>query len=123
MGNEFKFDDNKPIYKQLVEQFTEKIINGVYEKESKLPSVREFALITNVNPNTVARALTYLEEKNLIETRRTNGKFVTDDEKIIEKEKEEVLNNKISNFLIDMKKFNITKEEVIDYLKKYEEEL
>lgn len=123
MENEFIFDDNKPIYKQLVDQLTEKIVNDVYKAGTKLPSVREFALITNVNPNTVARALTYLEEKNLIETRRTNGKFVTDDKLIIEQIKKEIIEDKITNFLDDMKKFDITKKELINYLKKYREEV
>lgn len=123
MENGFLFDDNKPIYKQLVDQLTEKIVNEVYKTGDKLPSVREFALITNVNPNTVARALTYLEEKKLIETRRTSGKFVTDDKSIIDQVKKEVISNKINNFLDDMKRFNITKEELINYLKKYKEEV
>ena len=53
MEEKFIFSDNIPIYKQLLEQLTEKIIIGTYEPGSKLPSVREFALITGVNPNTV----------------------------------------------------------------------
>ena len=90
MEEKFIFSDNIPIYKQLLEQLTEKIIIGTYEPGSKLPSVREFALITGVNPNTVQRALTELEEKSLIITKRTSGKFVTEDKKIINKMKRQI---------------------------------
>ena len=96
MEEKFIFSDNIPIYKQLLEQLTEKIIIGTYEPGSKLPSVREFALITGVNPlNTVQRALTELEEKSLIITKRTSGKFVTEDKKIINKMKKEVLQSTV----------------------------
>lgn len=114
---EFLFDDTKPIYKQLVEELTHKIIIGYYKKGSKLPSVRDLALMTKVNPNTVQRALAELEQNNLIITKRTNGKFITEDEKIIEKTRKEILKETVDKFLINMKKINISKEEIISYLK------
>mgnify|MGYP000004715357 FL=1 len=116
MEEKFIFSDNIPIYKQLLEQLTEKIIIGTYEPGSKLPSVREFALITGVNPNTVQRALTELEEKSLIITKGTSGKFVTEDKKIISKMKKEVLQSTVDDFLKNMKKLNVSKEEIISYL-------
>lgn len=116
MGLEFIFDDNKPIYKQLVEQLTQKIILGVYPAGSKLPSVRELALITKVNPNTVQRALAELEGKNLVVTKRTSGKFVTDDQEMIKNMHKHILKEIVDGFLLDMEKLNISKEEVISYL-------
>ena len=77
---------------------------------------REFALITGVNPNTVQRALTELEEKSLIITKRTSGKFVTEDKKIISKMKKEVLQSTVDDFLKNMQKLNVSKEEIISYL-------
>ena len=98
MEEKFIFSDNIPIYKQLLEQLTEKIIIGTYEPGSKLPSVRE------------------LEEKSLIITKRTSGKFVTEDKKIINKMKKEVLQSTVDDFLKNMKKLNVSKEEIISYL-------
>ena len=92
MEEKFIFSDNIPIYKQLLEQLTEKIIIGTYEPGSKLPSVREFALKCKVNPNTIKKELTSLEEEKLIFTERTNGKNVTNDTKLIEKIKKELAN-------------------------------
>jgi len=51
----------------------------------KLPSVRDFALQFKVNPNTIQKALGELESENLIYTERTNGKYVTTDQKLIER--------------------------------------
>lgn len=61
-----------------VDIFAERLKPG-----GRLPSVRDFAFVLNVNPNTVQRALNELEEKGLIFTERTNGKFVTEDKKLI----------------------------------------
>ena len=61
-----------------------------------MPSVRELALIMKVNPNTMQKALAELEDEKLIYTERTNGKYVTEDEKLIEKTKKK--NFRMVNF-------------------------
>lgn len=113
----FEFDDSKPIYKQLVEQFKIAIITNTYETGEKLPSVRDYALELRVNPNTINRALLELEDDGLIITKRTNGKFVTDDRKIIEKVKKELAKGTIDKFIIDMNNLNISKKEIIELIK------
>lgn len=57
---------------------------GRLEPGDKLSSVRDFACTFQVNPNTVQKALSELEEEGLIFTERTNGKYVTTDRKIID---------------------------------------
>lgn len=73
---EFTFDDARPVYLQMAEQIENAIIAGLLAPGSKLPSVRELASVSKTNPNTVQKALHLLEEKQLICTRRTSGKFV-----------------------------------------------
>ena len=77
------FDNNTPIYIQLLEYIKTYIISGKLNSGDKLPSVRDFASMFKVNPNTMQKALAELEEEKLIYTERTNGKFVTNDKKII----------------------------------------
>ena len=113
----FEFDDSKPIYKQLVEQLKIAIITNTYEIGEKLPSVRDYALELRVNPNTINRALLELEDDGLIITKRTNGKFVTDDKKVIEKVKKELAKETINKFIIDMNNLNISKKEIIELIK------
>lgn len=110
------FDNERPIYIQLVELIRIDIVSGKYEKGSKLPSVRELALTMKVNPNTMQKALVELENEKLIYTERTNGKYVTEDEKKLEKIKKQLAQEKVNNYLNSMKSIGINYEDAIRYL-------
>ena len=112
----FEFDNNIPIYIQLVEQLKNHIISGNIKPGERLPSVRELALLTKVNPNTMQKALVELEELSLIYTERTNGKYVTTDSNLINKYKEEHAKYLTENYFLNMEKLGITKEEATKYL-------
>ena len=110
------FDNNIPIYLQLLEYVKTYIISGQIKSGEKLPSVREFANMFKVNPNTMQKALVELEEQKLIYTERTNGKYVTKDEKIIAKLKEEYARDITSKYFESMNKIGIDKTRAINYL-------
>ena len=112
----FDFDNNIPIYIQLVEQIKISIISGIIKPGERLPSVRDLALKSKVNPNTMQKALTELEDLKLIYTERTNGKFVTENEELIENVKKELANQKVQKYFQDMNKLGINKEDAIKYL-------
>ena len=105
----FKFDNNTPIYIQLVEQLKINIISGKIKSGERLPSVRDLALQNKVNPNTMQKALVELEELSLIYTERTNGKFVTEDTKLIEKYKKQYADELTNKYLSNYKKFETLK--------------
>lgn len=113
---DYIFDNERPIYAQLVEKIRIEIISGKLKSGERLPSVRELALTARVNPNTMQKALVELENKGLVYTERTNGKFVTKDQKLIEKIKKEKAKEKVNNYLNDMKNIGISYEESIKYL-------
>lgn len=113
---EFSFDNNIPIYIQLLEYLKIYLISGVFKSGDKLPSVREFATIFKVNPNTMQKALSELESMKLIYTERTNGKYVTKDEKIIEKLKDEYAITLAKSYFEGMKKIGLGKADSIKYL-------
>ena len=92
------------------------IVSGKFKKGQKLPSVRELALIMKVNPNTMQKALAELENEKLIYTERTNGKFVTEDEKMIEKTKKQLAQEKVNNYLNSMESIGISYESAVKYL-------
>ena len=114
----FVFDNDRPIYIQLVEQLRLFILSGKLSEGERLPSVRELAVIAKVNPNTMQKALVELEDDKLIYTERTNGKFVTDDKKLLKKFREELAKEKVITFVDDMKFIGFSKEEIIEYLRK-----
>lgn len=114
----FKFDNNIPIYIQLVEQLKIYIISGKINSGERLPSVRELALLTKVNPNTMQKALVELEQLKLVYTERTNGKFVTTDETLINKYKKKYADELSNKYFTNMELIGFNKNETIDYLKK-----
>ena len=113
---DYIFDNERPIYIQLVEMLRKEIVSGKLKTGERLPSVRELALTAKVNPNTMQKALVELENEGLVYTERTNGKFVTQDNKLIEKIKKELAKEKVNNYLNDTKNIGITYEESITYL-------
>lgn len=114
----YVFDNERPIYLQLVEFIRIEIVSGKYKKGQKIPSIRELALLMKVNPNTMQKALTELENEKLIYTERTNGKYVTNDEKLIEKVKNELAYKVIESYFRQMKEIGINNDLAIKYLKR-----
>ena len=88
------FDNERPIYIQLVEKIRIEIISGKLKSGERIPSVRELALTARVNPNTMQKALVELENEGLVYTERTNGKFVTENKELIERIKKELAKEK-----------------------------
>ncbi len=113
---EYVFDNERPIYIQLVEMIRIDIVSGKFKKGQKLPSVRELALAMKVNPNTMQKALVELENENLVYTERTNGKYVTQDEKLIENAKKELAGEKVNNYLNSMRSIGISYDSAVRYL-------
>ena len=113
---EYVFDNDRPIYIQLVEMIRISIVSGKFKKGERLPSVRELALMMKVNPNTMQKALVEVEEEKLIYTERTNGKYVTEDEKLIEKVKKQLAQEKVNNYLNSMESIGISYELAVEYL-------
>lgn len=114
--NILKFDSGVPIYLQIMEKIKLDIIIGKYKLGDRLPSVRELAALYKVNPNTVQKALSLLEEEKLIYTERTTGKFITDDKNKILATRKELANNLTTDYVKAMKNLNLTTKEIIKYI-------
>jgi GntR family transcriptional regulator len=69
---------NEPIYGQIVAQVSRAIAKGEVSTGDKLPAVRTLAGELVINPNTVARAYTVLEQQGLVNTKTGSGTFVAD---------------------------------------------
>ena len=100
---EWKLNDDRPIWLQLTEQMTRRIITGVYPPGSKLPPVRELAAEAGVNPNTMQRALAQLEAEGLVYTERTTGRFVTEDTALLEQLRDETARAMTAEYLEKMR--------------------
>lgn len=113
----FSFDNERPIYLQIVEQLEVMIISGKLPPSSKLPPVRELAARARVNPNTIQRALLELERKNLIYTERTNGKFVSKNLARLVDSREKYIKNRVADFVVEMHTLGLDERELIRIIK------
>lgn len=116
-----EFNNNIPIYIQVLDYVKAYIISGQIKCGDKLPSVRELSVLFKINPNTMQKALLELEEMGLIYTERTNGKYVTNDKKLVDKLKYEYAKSIVDDYFNKMDKIGISKKEAIDYLKERNE--
>ncbi|MDU5977765.1 MAG: GntR family transcriptional regulator [Finegoldia magna] len=108
-----QFDDNKPIYIQIVDYFKYKIIRQELKSSDKIPSVRETAKELNVNPNTVQRAYAELESYGVTMSKRGLGSFVDVDDDKLKALKNDMAQQLIDDFLNEMYQMNMPKEKLI----------
>ena len=110
------FKENRPIFQQIYDTIVIRILNGTYPKGGKLPSVREMAEEAGVNPNTMQRAMSQLEDTGLAITNRTSGRVVTTDEELLKKIKREYAAAAAEDFLQEMKKLGISQEDAVSLI-------
>lgn len=110
---EWQIDNNKPVYIQLVEQLKMKIISGEIELDSKLDSVRNLAAEAMVNPNTMQKALAELERQGFVYSKRTSGRFVTDDKVLIDRERKNLVKDSVKASLETLINLGYTDEEIM----------
>lgn len=93
------FRDKQAIYLQIGEYVLEQILLGEMPLGGKMPSIRELAIQIEVNPNTVQRTYDFLQQKEIISTKRGIGYFVNEDArtKIIEFRKEQFIIDELPN--------------------------
>lgn len=103
-----------PVYEQIIKQVEEQVLTGILKEGDKLPSVRSLSLKLSINPNTIQKAYTELDRRQLIITVPGKGSFIS--EKAIEvvgansREKMTELNKIIRELALA----GVTKEEIIN---------
>lgn len=114
----WQFHERSPVFIQIADRIRAEILSGRYPPEAQIPPVRQLAFEASVNPNTMQRALTELENEGLICTRGTVGRFVTSDRAALEQARraahESVMRSLVENAL----SVGITREELIRFIQK-----
>ena len=103
-------ESKKQLYIMIADEYEKYIKIGLFKKGDKLPSVRQIAYKNGVNPNTVHKSYTLLEQRNLVKIYPKKGVFVIFDQDI----KEE--NDVIFKTLEEFKTSGIQKEELIEII-------
>jgi GntR family transcriptional regulator len=82
------YQNRKPIYEQIVERFQTLIITGAIEPDSQMPSVRSLAVDLSINPNTIQKAYSVLEQEGFIYPVKGRGNFVSGNSELKVKKQE-----------------------------------
>lgn len=116
----WELKNDRPIYTQLLEQIEQKIVTGEYSLGSRMPSVRDLAAEASVNPNTMQRAMTELENRGLIITNRTSGRSVTENMAVINQIRESRAIQYTREYVDRMTELKYGKKEMIHLIEKGE---
>ncbi|MEM9363725.1 MAG: GntR family transcriptional regulator [Bacteroidota bacterium] len=110
------FDNSKPIYLQIAEVFYENILEKQWKEEERIPSVREIAMLVEVNPNTAIRAFNHLQDLGVIYNKRGIGYFVAKEgyAKVMEIKRKEFMEHTLPDVFRKMNMMNIPLEELIN---------
>ena len=109
-------DSGRPIYAQIIERVQLDIITGRYKPGEKLPSVRELASEAAVNPNTMQKALSELEQSGLLYTQRTSGRFITEDTELIHRIKNDLATMQVREFIRKMRQMGLGDNEILQLI-------
>jgi len=110
------FSNDKPIYIQMADRLCDEILSGVYQDDDRIPSVREYAVLLEVNTNTAVKAYEQLAREEVIYNKRGLGYFVTPGAKkqILKVRKQEFMKEKLPELFRQMQLLGITLEDVKD---------
>ena len=110
------FTNDKAIYLQMADRLCDEILSGAYKDDDRIPSVREYAVLLEVNTNTAVKAYDELSRANIIYNKRGLGYFVTPGAKkqILKERKREFMKERLPELFRQMQLLGITLEDVKD---------
>lgn len=119
---DFELQSSRPIWQQLTEQLSRRIVTGVYAPGSKFPTVRDLAAEAGVNPNTMQRALAQLESMGLVNTNRTAGRTVTEDVEVLDAMRDEFAKELRERYFTEMKALGYSRAQAAEMIAADKEE-
>lgn len=115
------FKESKAIYLQIADRICDEVLLGQYQEEERIPSVREYAAVVEVNANTVMRSYDYLQTQGVIYNKRGIGYFVSAGarEQILLLRREYFLKEEVDYFFKQMYTLGISAKEMSDMYQEY----
>lgn len=108
------FRDNQSIYLQIAERICDEILENKYPPGERVPSIREYAAMVEVNANTVVRSYEWLQQQEIIYNKRGIGYYVSPEgkNKIRQLRREKFFNEELKVFFNRLYTLDITIEEI-----------
>ncbi len=116
----WELTNDRQIWLQLVDILQRRIVSGQYPAGSRIPSVRDLAAEAGVNPNTMQRALSALEEHGLLSASRNAGRYVTQDEARIAATRQNLAQTELEQFSQRMRQLGYEEEAMKAFITKGE---
>ena len=109
------FSNDKAIYIQMADRLCDEILSGVYKDDDRIPSVREYAVLLEVNTNTSVKAYEQLAREEIIYNKRGLGYFVTPGAKkqILKARKQDFMKERLPELFRQMQLLDISIEDVV----------
>ena len=119
MSMQIEYDSTNPIYLQIMRLLSYKIVRGEYKPGDKLPSWVDAGLMFNVNHNTIARTYLAMSMEGIVNTRRGEGTFVTEDQSILDELHERMKQELLQDFVSEMNRLGYSLSEISKTLDEY----
>ncbi len=120
--NLINYQDSRPIYEQIVENFKTQMYKGILQEGDQMPSVRSLAVELSTNPNTVQKAYSELERQGFIYTVKGRGNFVKGDVLLKENKKNELV-RQIARLFNEAVDIGFSMDELVSEVKEYLEKI
>ncbi|MBQ5930712.1 MAG: GntR family transcriptional regulator [Tidjanibacter sp.] len=119
-----EFNSNKPIWQHICNLVADRIILGLWREGDRIPSVRELAVESQVNPNTVMRAYDLLQRDGIIISQRGIGYFVAEGaaQKALDSSRREFLESQLPPIFERMEILGISAEDVAKLFEQYKQQ-
>ena len=117
----WNFDSNSAVSTQIANTLRLDIVRGKYKAGEWFPTVRQLAYEAGVNPNTMQKSLSVLENEGLLINQGTNGRTVTGDISVIEATLNKMQENYIEKVIKEGINLGLSKEDFIELINKYYE--
>lgn len=104
----------KPIYEQIRDNIKQLIITGAIKQHEQLPSIRELAQTTSINPNTIQKAYRDLEAEEFIYTVTGRGNFVAPSPKRVDSERVEKLYNALKATVGELAYLGVSESNILE---------
>jgi len=116
-----EFRDKQAIYMQIADYFGNNIMQDLWQTDEKVPSVRQLAIDLEVNPNTVMRTYTHLQDTGVIYNKRGIGYFVSPNAKaiLIDMIKQQFIEIELPEFYRKMELIGLTFKDLEEMFKKW----
>ena len=114
----WKFDAGVPISVQIRDRLRKDILSGVYGRGEPFPTTRQLAAEAGVNPNTMQKALTLLEDEGLLVTLGTAGRTVTSDKEAIIAARERAAEKMVKKIINEARLLGISEEELATMIRR-----